>query len=139
MSLSLARHPLRRYAAMLVAVALLPLQALAIPQSLSILHVGDQESWLLSAQGNLRDDASQASSFYGGIDRLAAVIAREEALALSEGRFVLKLNAGDAFLPGPRFRASLDNLGAAYLDGGQDFYDAMAMRHIDFTATVFGT
>jgi 5'-nucleotidase len=138
MSLSSARHPLRRFAAMLVAVALLPLQALAVPQSLSILHVGDQESWLLSAQGNLRDDPSQASSFYGGIDRLAAVIAREEALALSEGRFVLKLNAGDAFLPGPRFRASLDNLGAAYVDGGQDFYDAMAMRHIDFTATVFG-
>jgi 5'-nucleotidase len=138
MSLSSARHPLRRFAAMLVVVALLPLQALAVPQSLSILHVGDQESWLLSAQGNLRDDPSQASSFYGGIDRLAAVIAREEALALSEGRFVLKLNAGDAFLPGPRFRASLDNLGAAYFDGGQDFYDAMAMRHIDFTATVFG-
>ncbi len=62
MSLSSARHPLRRFAAMLVVVALLPLQALAVPQSLSILHVGDQESWLLSAQGNLRDDPSQASS-----------------------------------------------------------------------------
>jgi 5'-nucleotidase len=58
MSRSLARHPLRRFAATLVAVALLPLQALAVPQSLSILHVGDQESWLLSAQGNLRDDAT---------------------------------------------------------------------------------
>lgn len=125
-------------AALLLTVALAPTQALAVPQTLSILHVGDQESWLLSAQGNLRDNPTQASSFYGGVDRLAAVIAREEALALSEGRYVLKLNAGDAFLPGPRFSASLANLGAAFLDGGQDFYDAMAMRQIGFTATVFG-
>lgn len=138
MSWSMAHRPLRRSLALLLAAALLPLQALAVPQSLSILHVGDQESWLLSAQGNLRDNASQSNSFYGGIDRLASVIAREEALALSEGRFVLKLNAGDAFLPGPRFTASFANLGGAYLDGGQDFYDAIAMRYIGFTATVFG-
>lgn len=138
MSRSTARHLPRRSAMSLLAFLLLPLQALAVPQTLSILHVGDQESWLISAQGNLRDDASQGISFYGGIDRLASVIAREEALALSEGRFVLKLNAGDAFLPGPRFTASFANLGSAYLDGGQDFYDAIAMRHIGFTATVFG-
>ena len=138
MSWSTAHRPLRRSLALLLAVALLPLHALAVPQSLSILHVGDQESWLLSAQGNLRDNPSQSSSFYGGVDRLAAVIAREEALALSEGRFVLKLNAGDAFLPGPRFTASFENLGGAFTDGGQDFYDAIAMRQIGFTATVFG-
>jgi 5'-nucleotidase / UDP-sugar diphosphatase len=138
MSWSTAHRPLRRSLALLLAVALLPLHALAVPQSLSILHVGDQESWLLSAQGNLRDNPSQSSSFYGGVDRLAAVIAREEALALSEGRFVLKLNAGDAFLPGPRFTASFENLGGAFMDGGQDFYDAIAMRQIGFTATVFG-
>jgi len=138
MSWSKARRPLRRSLALLLAVAFLPLQALAVPQTLSILHVGDQESWLLSAQGNLRDNASQLSSFYGGVDRLAAVIAREEGLAMTEGRYVLKLNAGDAFLPGPRFSASLANLGGAFMDGGQDFYDAIAMRHIGFTATVFG-
>ena len=130
MSWSSAHRLLRRSVLPMLAVALLPLQALAVPQTLSILHVGDQESWLLSAQGNLRDNASQAASFYGGIDRLAAVIAREEALALSEGRFVLKLNAGDAFLPGPRFTASFANLGGAFTDGGQDFYDAIAMRQM---------
>ncbi len=129
---------LRRRLALLLAVALLPLHASAVPQPISILHVGDQESWLLSAQGNLRDDASQLSSFYGGIDRLAAVVAREEALAVAEGRHVLKLNAGDAFLPGPRFNASLQNLATAYVDGGQDFYDAIALRQIGFDAVTFG-
>ncbi len=107
-------------------------------ESLTILHVGDQESWLLSAQGNLRNDASQAISFYGGVDRLAAVIDREEAAAAVANSFVIKLNAGDAFLPGPRFTASYINLATAYTDGGQDFYDAIALREIDFDAAVFG-
>ena len=44
-------------------------------EQVTVLHVGDQESWLISAQGNLRDTAAQAISFYGGIDRLATVIA----------------------------------------------------------------
>lgn len=110
----------------------------AFAEGVTLLHVGDQESWLLSAQGNLRDNAGQAISFYGGIDRLATVMQNAQAAAASNGRFVLKLNAGDAFLPGPRFTASLDNLATAYADGGQDFYDAMAMRQIGFDATVFG-
>jgi 5'-nucleotidase len=110
----------------------------AFAEGVTLLHVGDQESWLLSAQGNLRDNAGQAISFYGGIDRLATVIKNAETTAASNGRFVLKLNAGDAFLPGPRFTASLDNLASAYTDGGQDFYDAIAMRQIGFDATVFG-
>lgn len=110
----------------------------AFAEGVTLLHVGDQESWLLSAQGNLRDNAGQAISFYGGIDRLATVIKNAETVASGNGRFVLKLNAGDAFLPGPRFTASLDNLASAYTDGGQDFYDAIAMRQIGFDATVFG-
>jgi 5'-nucleotidase/UDP-sugar diphosphatase len=111
-----------------------PVQA----EPLTILHVGDQESWLISAQGNLRDTATQAISFYGGVDRLAAVIDRAEATAALANRFVIKLNAGDALLPGPRFSASLANLATAYTDGGQDFYDAIALRQIGFDAAVFG-
>lgn len=110
----------------------------ALAEGVTLLHVGDQESWLLSAQGNLRDNTGQAISFYGGIDRLATVMQNAQAAAASNGRFVLKLNAGDAFLPGPRFTASFDNLATAYSDGGQDFYDAIAMRQISFDATVFG-
>ncbi|WP_439537343.1 bifunctional metallophosphatase/5'-nucleotidase [Methyloversatilis sp.] len=110
----------------------------ALAEGLTLLHVGDQESWLLSAQGNLRDNASQAVSFYGGVDRLASVMFAAESAAELAGNTVFKLNAGDAFLPGPRLNASFANLGSAYIDGGQDFYDAIAMRHIGFDAAVFG-
>lgn len=110
----------------------------ALAEGLTLLHVGDQESWLLSAQGNLRDNASQAVSFYGGVDRLASVMFAAEAAAELAGNTVFKLNAGDAFLPGPRLNASFVNLGTSYIDGGQDFYDAIAMRHIGFDAAVFG-
>lgn len=127
----------KRLAVSIALLVALPSSAFAL-EGLSILHIGDQESWLLSAQGNLRDDPSQALSFYGGIDRLASVIDQQRTAASAAGYSVLTLNAGDAFLPGPRLSASLSNLATAYSDGGQDFYDAMAMRYIGFDAAVFG-
>ncbi|PPD53915.1 MAG: alkaline phosphatase [Methylotenera sp.] len=119
-------------------VAAMFVSAPVLAEQVTVLHVGDQESWLLSAQGNLRDNTSQALSFYGGIDRLATVIANAQASATAAGRTVIKLNAGDAFLPGPRFTASLVNLVNSHPDGGQDFYDSIAMRQIGFDATTFG-
>ena len=119
-----------------LSLLLAPLASMA--EEITILHVGDQESWLLSAQGNLRDNASQAISFYGGIDRLATVMSASATAATTAGRFVIKLNAGDSFLPGPRLNASFANLATAHPDGGQDFYDAIAMRQIGFDACVFG-
>lgn len=113
-------------------------QAPALAESLTVLHIGDQESWLLSAQGNLRDNAGQAISFYGGVDRLATVIANRKAAAVAAGGSVITLNAGDSFLPGPRLNASFANLANAHPDGGQDFYDAIASRAIGFDATTFG-
>ncbi len=107
----------------------------AVAENLTVLHVGDQESWLISAQGNLRNDPSQAISFYGGIDRLATVVANRKAAAPGT---VITLNAGDSFLPGPRLNASFVNLATAHPDGGQDFYDAMANRQIGVDATTFG-
>jgi len=118
--------------------AALVFPTLAWAEGLTVLHVGDQESWLLSAQGNLRDDNTQAISFYGGVDRLATVIANASSAATTAGRFVLKLNAGDSFLPGPRLTASFANLATAHPDGGQDFYDAIALRRIGFDASIFG-
>lgn len=118
-------------------VALTLTASVAWAEGVTVLHVGDQESWLLSAQGNLRDNSGQAISFYGGVDRLATVIKNAETAAQAAGRHVLKLNAGDAFLPGPRLNASFQNLGSAYM-GGQDFYDTIALRHIGFDAIVFG-
>lgn len=122
----------------LVLALALALGGAAQAEEITVLHVGDQESWLLSAQGNLRDNASQAISYYGGVDRLASVIAKAEAAAKAAGRTVLKLNAGDAFLPGPRLNASFVNLATAHADGGQDFYDSIALRRIGFDAAVFG-
>ena len=80
----------------------LALSGTVVAEPLTILHIGDQESWLVSAQGNLRDNASQAISFYGGIDRLATVVANRKAAAAGT---VITLNAGDSFLPGPRLNA----------------------------------
>ncbi len=120
---------------------LLPLAARA--EEVTILHVGDQESWLLSAQGNLRDDTNQPLSFYGGVDRLATLMNVRESANTSAGRAVVRVNAGDALLPGPRFNASVDttktqNLATAHPDGGQDYYDAIALRHMGFDVAVFG-
>jgi 5'-nucleotidase / UDP-sugar diphosphatase len=106
-------------------------------EQLTILHVGDMETWLVSAQGNLRDDTNQPISFYGGADRLASRLEQLRATNDIPGRTVLKLNAGDAILPGPRFNASIANLSTAFA-GGQDYYDAIAMRALQFDASVFG-
>lgn len=125
----------RLVASLLAALA----AASAHAEELTILHVGDQETWLLSAQGNLRDDTGQPLSFYGGVDRLATRLEQLRAANDADAdRTVLKLNAGDAILPGPRFNASLANLATAASDGGQDYYDAIAMRALAFDATVFG-
>ena len=119
-------------------VAAMFVSASVFAETVTVLHVGDQETWLLSAQGNLRDNASQPISFYGGIDRLATVIANAKSAANTAGKTVLTLNAGDAFLPGPRLNVSLTNLATAHPDGGQDYYDSIAMRQIGFDAVVFG-
>jgi len=133
------RSPLRRNACTLaVSLALFTSFGAAWAEELTVLHLGDQESWLLSAQGNLRNDPSQAISFYGGIDRLASVIASRKAAAAVAGSTVITLNAGDSFLPGPRLSASFANLATAAPDGGQDFYDAIANRAIGIDATTFG-
>ncbi|PZO20621.1 MAG: alkaline phosphatase [Burkholderiales bacterium] len=133
------RSPLRRNACTLaVSLALFTSFGAAWAEELTVLHIGDQESWLLSAQGNLRNDPSQAISFYGGVDRLASVIAARKAAAVSAGGTAIVLNAGDSFLPGPRLTASFTNLATAAPDGGQDFYDAIANRAIGIDATTFG-
>ena len=129
----------RKASAIAVSFALIGgFQASAWAEGLTVLHIGDQESWLLSAQGNLRDITAQPISFYGGVDRLATVIANAKAAATAAGKSVVTLNAGDSFLPGPRLTASFVNLSTAYPDGGQDFYDAIASRKIGFDATTFG-
>ena len=125
-----------------VSLALFTSFGAAWAEELTVLHIGDQESWLISAQGNLRDTPAgstfQALSYYGGVDRLATVIGNARAAATTNGKSVITLNAGDSFLPGPRLNASFVNLSTAHPDGKQDFYDAIASRQIGFDATTFG-
>lgn len=135
---SLRPTTLRRHALALAASLSSLLASSAFAEGLTVLHIGDQESWLISAQGNLRDNPGQGISFYGGVDRLATVIANAKSAAMAAGKSVITLNAGDSFLPGPRLSASFANLGTAAADGGQDFYDAIASRLIGFDATTFG-
>jgi len=146
--LSYLSQPLTRAARFSGIAALAICSHVAVAENMTILHVGDQETWLISAQGNLRNtppsgnttssnSAFQIISYYGGIDRLAEVMNNAQAAALTANRTVLKLNAGDSLLPGPRLTASTTNLATAY-NGGQDFYDAIALRALDFDAVVFG-
>jgi 5'-nucleotidase / UDP-sugar diphosphatase len=111
--------------------------AAPIAEPVTLLHVGDQESWLLSAQGNLVRDTTQQISFYGGIASMATLFDTVRSGAGAAGRAVVSVNAGDAFLPGPRFNASAANLSTA-LGGQPDFYDAVALRGMGFNAIVFG-
>ena len=68
-----APRPLQRKACTLaVSLALITYFDAAWAEELTVLHMGDQESWLMSAQGNLRDDADAADLLYSGVDRLAA-------------------------------------------------------------------
>lgn len=78
----------------------------ACSEGVTILLLGDQESWLGSTQVNLRDDGSETITLYGRSDRLATALANAESAATASVRAVLKLNAGDSFLTGPRLSAS---------------------------------
>lgn len=135
---SLMTHLRFQWCARAAAISLFALGTTVPAEEVTFIHVGDQESWLLSAQGNLRDVLSQPLSFYGGVDRLATLMNERESANTALGRTVVRVNAGDALLPGPRLNASFDNLATAHPDGGQDFYDAIALRHMGFDVTVFG-
>jgi 5'-nucleotidase len=125
-----------RTVAIAVAMAI-PLSAGAAAESLTLIHVGDQESWLISAAGNSRSAVNPDNlGYYGGVDRLAGVIEHER---LKAGGSVIAVNGGDAFLPAVWFKASTENpaLSTAYM-GGQDFYDARALRQIGFDSITYG-
>lgn len=132
------RMPYRPLFVLLLCLWLLPGHAAPVAEELTLLHVGDQESWLVSAQGNRYDLSDDPLSFYGGAARLASLLQRQRVAALAAGRAVLVLNAGDSFLPGPRLTASFQQLGGTAPGGGQDFYDAIVLRRLGFTAVCFG-
>lgn len=88
---------------------------------LSLMHSNDGRSQVINAGGALGD--------FGGAARFATLIDRLRAGEVAAGRSVLTLSAGDNFLAGADFNASLQ-------DGV--FYDAVAARAIRYDAIGLG-
>lgn len=97
--------------------------------SITVLHNNDGESGLFAGGGvggiaEFKTQFDQTKSFYQGI-----------------GHGVVSVYAGDTFLAGPQFQASLDsNLGGANPDGDgtRRFYDALAISRIGYDASIIG-
>ncbi len=90
---------------------------------LTILHNNDAESRLLHA-GRERED-------FGGVARFAALVAKLRQEASDSGSAVLVLSAGDSYLAGPEFSASLARR-------PEPFYDTIAFDLIGYDAIVLG-
>ena len=86
---------------------------------MTILHNNDPESQLI------------ADGDSGGVARFASLVSELKKDALSRSDGVLVLSAGDNFLSGPQFRASLDR-------GELPYYDALAMDLIGYDASAIG-
>jgi 5'-nucleotidase len=95
--------------------------------NLTLLHLNDQESQLLNAGTHLNE--------FGGAARAVAVVKKLRAAAGSDA--VITLSAGDNFLIGPEFKASLAEFNPA-LDGVNTYYDARVLDAMQYDAIVFG-
>lgn len=115
-----------RAISMFLAAGLLAAPALAggpVDFWLTVLHNNDGESGLIDAGSGLED--------FGGAARFATVVAnlRDQARTAPAGGSLL-ISAGDNFLAGPEFNASLNN--------GIPFYDTLAMELIGYDAAAIG-
>jgi len=90
--------------------------------TLTILHNNDGESDLLSYQGD---------TDYGNIARFASAVSAHEAFYGNLGHGVIKVFAGDSFLAGAEFQASLDQ-------NPDVFFDALALSRIGYDALTIG-
>lgn len=108
-----------------VATAAPPAKPTPAPQAfrLTILHNNDGESQLLHA-GRDRED-------FGGVARFAALVAKLRQEAQESGSGVLVLSAGDNYLAGPEFSASLARR-------PEPFYDIIALDLIGYDAIALG-
>ncbi|MDJ0816414.1 MAG: 5'-nucleotidase C-terminal domain-containing protein [Desulfobacterales bacterium] len=94
---------------------------------LTLLHLNDQESQLLNAGNNLED--------FGGAARAVALVKKLRSAAGPDA--VITISAGDNFLIGPEFKASLAAFNPA-LKGVDVYYDARALDVMEFDAIIFG-
>lgn len=93
--------------------------------TLTILHNNDGESDLFSYKG---------SADYGGIARFKSAMDAHHDFYSNIGHGVIEVFAGDSFLAGPEFQASLDS----GVPGARTFYDALALSRIGYDAFAIG-
>ena len=91
---------------------------------LTLLHNSDGESQLI--------DAGNGATDRGGIHRFKALFDTARAEATAKGRSVLAVTAGDNFLAGKEWQASLDR------DTSLAIYDGLALDRIGYDALVLG-
>lgn len=92
---------------------------------LTILHNNDGESDLFSYNG---------SADHGGIARFKTAMDAHHDFFANIGHGVVEVFAGDSFLAGPEFSASLES----GVPGSRTFYDALALSRIGYDAFAIG-
>lgn len=112
-------------AALLAASSLAP-RAVNAQYSVTFLHNNDGESRLLGYSDSLAE--------YGGPARFKTMLDQTRSFYASQGHGVVSIYAGDTFLAGPQFQASLDS-GAP---GSRTFYDALAISRMGYDASILG-
>lgn len=123
------RSHLPRFAATSLVVASLVLLASSpafAQYDITVLHNNDGESRLLGY--------SDAQPNYGGIAYFKTLFDETVAFYESLDHGVVSIYAGDTFLAGAQFQASLDS-GAP---GSRTFYDALAISQIGYDASIIG-
>ena len=95
--------------------------------SVTVLHNNDAESKLINL-------GSGGAANYGGIARFKSLVDETRSFYQGLNHGVVTISAGDNFLAGAIFQASLDS-GAP---GSRTFYDALGMSLIDYDAVTIG-
>jgi 5'-nucleotidase len=95
--------------------------------SITVLHNNDGESRLTSYTDALAE--------YGGVARFATMLSETRSFYQGLNHGVVSVFAGDTFLAGPQFQASLNSNADPSM---RTYYDALAISRIGYDASVIG-
>lgn len=116
---------IRRLIPAAATACLVPLAAQA-QYNITVLHNNDGESRLIQY--------SDSQPEFGGVARFKSLFDETKTFYEGLGDGVVSIYAGDTFLAGAQFQASLDS-GAP---GSRTFYDALAISRIGYDASIIG-
>jgi len=115
-----------RAAAIFAAAVAFSSAAVNADYSVTVLHNNDGESRLTGYTDSLAQ--------YGGAARFKTMLDETRSFYQGQGHGVVSIYAGDTFLAGAQFQASL-NSGAP---GSRTFYDALAISRMGYDASIIG-